>query len=223
MCEAWSPAFPALLPNQSFTIIDVTDLKGKRSPWKPFQHAKSPCLFVTKSFTPIMPDVIVRNETPDKLNVAFRFVAPASWKNSLLPGDTWTTHLGSTPFTVEVRLDRESNQYSPQDSWATAGDVTGGWFAGAASVLGGVFGGSVGRAAALPLMNHAIQGKSISCSPCSGHRTVSPAGGRFARDAEGVVVSVGGVWIPFYNKTYAVRFDESSGYSLWDVDENRRL
>lgn len=159
-----------------------------------------------QSFTLIMPDVMVRNETPDKLNVAFRFVAPASWNNSLLPGDTWTTHLASTPYTVEVRLDHENNQYSPQDSWATAGDITGGWFAGAASVLGGVFGGSVGRAAALPLMNHAIQ-----------------AGGRFARDADGVVVSVGGIWIPFYNKTYAVRFDENSGYSLWDVDENRGL
>lgn len=118
-------------------------------------------------------------------------------------------HLDHTPwvnFTVEVRLDSESNQYSAQDSWATAGDITGGWLAGAASVLGEAFGGSLGRVTAAPLMEHAIQ-----------------AGGRFARDAEGVVVSVGGVWIPFYNKTYAVRFDENSGYSLWDVTENRRL
>jgi len=185
-------------------IIDVTGVK--RSPWKHFQHAKSSCLFVSKSLTLIMPDVMVRNETPDTLNVAFRFVAPANWKNGLPPGDTWTAHLASTPYTIEVRLDRENNQFSPQDSWATAGNITGGWFAGAGSVLGGFFGGSVGRAAALPLMNHAIQ-----------------AGGRFAQDADGVVVSVGGVWIPFYNKTYAVRFDENSGYSLWDVDENRRL
>lgn len=63
----------------------------------------------------------------------------------------------------------------------------------------------------------------LSCSSCSGHRIVSPAGARFARDAEGVVISVGGVWIPFHNKTYAVRFDENSGYCLWDVDKNVRL
>jgi hypothetical protein len=38
-----------------------------------------------------------------------------------------------------------------------------------------------------------------------------------------MVMTVGGVWIPFNNKIYAVRYNEDAGYCLWDVDENRRL
>jgi len=152
-----------------------------------------------------MPDITVRNDTKDNLNVAFRFVTPVTWANTLTPGNTWTTHLSSFAYTVEVRLDRESNRFSTEKSWATAGDITGGWLAGAASVtLGGLSlcGGvaSLGGAAAVPLMKHAIE-----------------AGGRFAQNADGMVLTVGGVWIPFHSKTYAICFDENSGYSLRDA------
>ncbi|KDR71774.1 hypothetical protein GALMADRAFT_213631 [Galerina marginata CBS 339.88] len=144
-----------------------------------------------------MPDVTVHNETPDNLNVAFRFVAPANWTNSLTPGNSWTTHLSSTPYTVEVRLDHgEENRFSAENSWAIAGDVTGGWFAGATSVVlgafslgGGIVAGGTGLAVATP------------------HATCDGSWGK----------------IPFSNKVYAVRFDENSGYSLWDLDGNVRL
>lgn len=135
-----------------------------------------------------MPDVTVRNDTPDNLNIAFRFVAPASWTNTLTPGNTWSTHLPSTPFTVEVRIDYDDNRFHEQNSWAIA-----------ALTLGN-------SAAAERLMNHAMQ-----------------AGARFAQDANGMVITVGNVWILFHNKAYAVRFEENSGYSLWDVDQNVKL
>jgi len=116
-----------------------------------------------------MPDITVLNETPNNLNVAFRFVAPTNWTNTLTPGNTWTTHLASAPYTIEIRLDHENNRFSPEKSWATAGDITGGWFAGAASVtLGALALSSVTAiipgtqaaiaAASVPLMKHAIEG-----------------------------------------------------------------
>jgi hypothetical protein len=120
-----------------------------------------------------MPDVTVRNETPNNLNIAFRFVAPANWTNTLTPGNSWTANLASTPYTIEVRLDHGNNRFSPQNSWAIAGDITGGWFAGAASVtlgalaLSGVL-GIIPRAPAamvagtVPLMKHAIEGLFVS-------------------------------------------------------------
>ncbi|KZT02988.1 uncharacterized protein LAESUDRAFT_705368 [Laetiporus sulphureus 93-53] len=153
-----------------------------------------------------MPDVTVRNETPEQLNVAFRFVAPASWTNCLRSGDSWHTHLPSTPFTIEVRVDTEQNHFSAEDSARTAVDISTGWLAGTASVVGGFMGSFVGGAAAGPLMGHAMA-----------------AGARFAQNADGMVITVGGVWIPFHNKTFAIRFDEGQGYSLWDVDENRKM
>jgi len=163
-----------------------------------------------------MPDVTVRNETPNNLNVAFRFVAPTNWTNTLTPGNAWTTHLASTPYTIEVRLDQENNRFSPENSWATAGGIASGWFAGAASVTLGALalsgataiipGGQAVMAGSVPLMKYAIE-----------------AGARFAQNANGMVITVGGVWIPFQNKTYAVHFNENSGYSLWDVDQNVRL
>ncbi|KAF9523740.1 hypothetical protein CPB83DRAFT_886739 [Crepidotus variabilis] len=163
-----------------------------------------------------MPDVTIRNETNNNLNFAFRLVAPANWVNDLSPGATWTTHLGSVPYTIEVRLNHGNNQFSSEKSWATAADISGGWLAGTASValgafsLGGMIASVPGRAAIAaitgPLMRHAID-----------------AGERFAQNADGMVVTVPGVWIPFYNKTYAVRFEEDSGYSVWDLDQNTRL
>lgn len=114
-----------------------------------------------------MPDISVRNETPNNLNVAFRFVAPANWTNTLVPEKTWTTHLSSVPYTIEVRLDYENNRFSAEKSWETAGDITGGWFAGATSValgalsVGGITSWIPSQAIAAPLMKHAIEGSLI--------------------------------------------------------------
>lgn len=105
-----------------------------------------------------MPDVTIRNETPHVLNAAFRFVAPANWTNALAAGASWTPHLASAPYTFEVRVDNGQNRFSAEGAWATAGDITTGWLAGSAGVLGLVGGGLVGRSAALPLLNHAIEG-----------------------------------------------------------------
>ncbi len=174
-----------------------------------------------------MPDVTIRNETPHILNVAFRFVAPACWTNALEAGASWTPHLASARYTIEVRIDNgTTNRFSAGGALATAGDITGGWLAGAASVLG-VVGGIAARSVALPLMNHAIAGTSyillslfFGCYPFN---VFTIAGARFARNEEGTVITVGGVWIPFYNKTYAVRYAEDTGYSLWDVTDGEHM
>ena len=108
-----------------------------------------------------MPDVTIRNETPHILNVAFRFVAPASWTNALAAGASWTPHLPSVTYTIEVRIDNgTTNRFSAGGALAAAGDIATGWLAGAAGVLGIVGGGLAARGAALPLMNHAITGRS---------------------------------------------------------------
>ncbi|TDL15588.1 hypothetical protein BD410DRAFT_103937 [Rickenella mellea] len=158
-----------------------------------------------------MPDITIINETPNNLNVAFRFVAPANWTNTLEPGNSWTAPLSTMHYTFEVRIDVTDNRFSPEASWATAGDIVGGWFAGAASVVTGTLSATrvippaVGLAGAGFLMNHALE-----------------AGARFAQNPAGMVISVG-VWIPFHNKTFAVRFQEDSGFALWDVDEGSRV
>jgi len=111
-----------------------------------------------------MPNVAVLNETPGPLNIAFRFVAPASWTNTLEPGQTWNCDQGSFWFTIEVRRDLGHNRFSPEHSWQIAGNILGAWGAGAASVLFGTA-GAVGIAPAAPafmgasaLMNHAVAG-----------------------------------------------------------------
>ncbi|KJA20914.1 hypothetical protein HYPSUDRAFT_42506 [Hypholoma sublateritium FD-334 SS-4] len=152
-----------------------------------------------------MPDVTIRNETPHVLNIAFRFVAPAYWTNALIARESWTPHLASALYTIEIRVDNGRNRFSAEGAWATAGDITTGWLAGAAGVVSIVGGGFFGRGAALPLLNHAVR-----------------AGGRFAKDSEGMVVTVGGVLIALDNKTYAVRYDEDAGYSLCDVTAGER-
>ena len=107
-----------------------------------------------------MPDVTIRNETPHILNVAFRFVAPASWTNALSAGASWTPHLPSVTYTIEVRIDNGTNRFFAGGALAAAGDIAIGWLAGAAGVFGIVGGGPAARGAALPLMNHAIAGRS---------------------------------------------------------------
>jgi hypothetical protein len=117
-----------------------------------------------------MPDVTIRNETPQTLHIAFRFVAPASWTTSLEPGGSWTTHLGSVAYTVEVRLAFDHNRFTAEESLATAGNIVGAWAAGASSVILGM-GGVLGLPGGLPgsmrsfagasyLMNHAVSGSS---------------------------------------------------------------
>lgn len=108
-----------------------------------------------------MPDVTLRNETEEVLNVAFRFVSPANWTNALTPGSAYTTHLASVPYTIEARLDLGHNRFSAQGSINTACDISLGWLAGAGGVvLGGLGLGGNGfaGAASFPLMAHAVQG-----------------------------------------------------------------
>ena len=87
-----------------------------------------------------MPNVFVRNETRETINIAVWFTAPVAFSNSLAPGATW----GPAPMasmiypSFEVRIDRgPQNRFSAGASLATVGTIAGACAAGTASVLAG--------------------------------------------------------------------------------------
>jgi hypothetical protein len=47
-------------------------------------------------------------------------------------------------------------------------------------------------------------------------------GAAYGQSADCVVVSVGGLWIPFHDKHYSIRLMEGR-FVLWDEDDNRSL
>ncbi|KZT02987.1 uncharacterized protein LAESUDRAFT_762405 [Laetiporus sulphureus 93-53] len=168
-----------------------------------------------------MPDVYVINETHDTLNIAFRFVAPADWENAVRAGKSWKTHLPSTPFKLEVRVDTIDNRFSAEDSVNTALDISAGWLAGAAGVVGGAT-AAFGLVGLSPVLASTVGG--FVARPLVKHAMKSTSQKRFQQNAEGMLICVG-VLIPMHDiKTYAIRFDENAGqYIVWDVVENRRL
>ena len=127
-----------------------------------------------------MPNIFVRNDTQEVLNVAIWFTVPVAFNNSLAPGATWGPHdMASFAYpSFEARIDHGPvNQYSGDASLGAVGTIAGAYAAGTASVLvgtasvlgalgGGFFGmgkpAAVGGfAAAGSLMNTARAGTSL--------------------------------------------------------------
>lgn len=85
-----------------------------------------------------MPNIFVRNDTEEVLNVSISFTAPVAFKNSLAPGDTWGPHdMASFVYpSFEARIDHgPENQYSLRASLAALGTIARACAAGTASVL----------------------------------------------------------------------------------------
>jgi hypothetical protein len=61
----------------------------------------------------------------------------------------------------------------------------------------------------------------VTCVP-NENCTPGTGGAAYSQSVDGVVVSVGGLWIPFYEKKYSVRVIEGK-FVLWDEDDDRLL
>jgi len=142
-----------------------------------------------------MPDVTVHNQTSARLNIGFCIATPLAFVNEVQPDQTIRLHLSSFVHTVEVRYDNGSNRFCAEESWQKAGEISGACAAGVAAVtlgtgwLLGTFG------------PHASWTGTAALTGASAAWGAAQAGGaRYAQSADGVVVNVPGVWIPFNEK-----------------------
>ncbi|KAF8839055.1 hypothetical protein BDN67DRAFT_1012592 [Paxillus ammoniavirescens] len=103
-----------------------------------------------------MPDLTIINNLQEPIHVAFYICAPTNWKNNLQPNERWTTHLPTMPLYFQARwaerVDYDagtvyrSREFSPSESWETAGTITAACAAGTASVVTGAACTAVGLA-----------------------------------------------------------------------------
>ncbi|KIK97280.1 hypothetical protein PAXRUDRAFT_24707 [Paxillus rubicundulus Ve08.2h10] len=105
-----------------------------------------------------------------------------------------------------------SREFSPSESWETAGTISAACVAGTASVVTGVACTAVGMAPlgvalATPLMMAANLG-----------------GARYATMNSDARLFETRVWVPWFeHKEYSVRMFEGGQHVLWDVKDNRQL
>lgn len=71
-----------------------------------------------------MPIIRITNNTTQPLNLAVCFLLPVHFCNSLHPGQTWETDVGSIWYKFECRRDKVGNRYSISKSAKTIGLVS---------------------------------------------------------------------------------------------------
>jgi len=156
--------------------------------------------------------ITIRNNTSKSLNLAFWFVTPVNYKNALPPGATWRSRMSSALYSFEAREDTSNNLFSPSDSWSKFGTIAGATVAGAASVLIG----GLSLAGGLPDVGSGM-------TAASKLKDVARAGrAAYVKKADGHMLHVGKVGIPFHKKQYAIRV-VGGRYQLWDEDKKRVL
>lgn len=92
-----------------------------------------------------MPNLTIINGLDEAIHVAFYITAPTHWKNNLLPGERWTTHLPTLPLYFQARWVQrtdsdsgavyQSRAFCPEDSWEMGKTIGVACAAGTASVV----------------------------------------------------------------------------------------
>ena len=143
-----------------------------------YPHVPSSLVLSPRPTSPVpyrkinMPDLTIINNLDETIHVAFFIVAPANWKNNLLPGERWTTHLPTLPLHFQARWAERtdgdsgtvyrSREFCPEESWEMGATIGAAYAAGTASVITAVIAG--GPIVAGPLMMAAHAGEnSLEC------------------------------------------------------------
>ena len=108
--------------------------------------------FVSQLLT--MPDVVFKNDADHAIHIGVWSVWLHCYSNSISPGDRWTAHLASIPYTIEIRAGDESTHFHEGTSGEAIGKMVNACGQGTASVLTAVgwglgilgVGGSAARA-----------------------------------------------------------------------------
>lgn len=105
-----------------------------------------------------MPDLTIVNDLDEAIHVAFFIIAPTHWKNHLLPGERWTTHLPTLPLHFQARWADRSPPFCPEESLKMGATFGSACAAGVASVITAVT-SVLNVGATVPLMITANAGK----------------------------------------------------------------
>ena len=82
-----------------------------------------------------MPDVVFKNYTDHAIHIGVCSVWLHCYTNSVSPGDSWTAHLASIPYTIEIRAGDENTHFHENTSGEAVGKIANAYGQGAASVL----------------------------------------------------------------------------------------
>lgn len=115
-----------------------------------------------------MPDVTFTNKLKQGIHIGTWIGWLDHFSNSVVPGATWTVHLASLPYTIEIRIDTGTNGFSKEEGDAKVGEMLGAIGQGTISVLSGLgwglgimgVGGPAAQVASATLRNRAWEASS---------------------------------------------------------------
>ncbi|KZV61182.1 hypothetical protein PENSPDRAFT_759578 [Peniophora sp. CONT] len=154
-----------------------------------------------------MPDVSFTNSLKQHIHIGLWIGWLDHYGNSIAPGASWTAHLASMPYTIEVRIETGANGFSKAEGDAKVGEMLGAVGQGTLSVLAGLgwglgvmgVGGRPAQATSVALTGRAWQASSETMQ-----NAIQGGVRYFTSDGDGHILSTQQL-IGFENMRYEIR------------------